>query len=182
MHEMQHKAQKNFDASRDRSLPVFGVGVAFIDESSISSVPCDEVAKAIQDLRSIVSNLTPPNKELHVVPIGSICSSDSDGESERLKRLLDAVSDATGKEDLLLHLRMLSLQKVCLYICNALQKAFHELEGKYNTLIQNVRFTFSAFIVVQIASEKGYNRLVLGSCTSRIACHVILATVKVRFQ
>jgi hypothetical protein len=33
--------------------------------------------------------------------------------------------------------------------------------------------------MVQIASENGYNRLVLGSCTSRIACHVISATVKV---
>jgi len=29
-----------------------------------------------------------------------------------LNSLLDVVSDATGKEDLLLHLRMLSLQKV----------------------------------------------------------------------
>jgi hypothetical protein len=35
--------------------------------------------------------------------------------------------------------------------------------------------------MVQIASENGYNRLVLGSCTSRIACHVISATVKVCF-
>lgn len=33
--------------------------------------------------------------------------------------------------------------------------------------------------MLQIASENGYNRLVLGSCTSRIACHVLTATVKV---
>ncbi|KAK1578329.1 hypothetical protein Q3G72_029410 [Acer saccharum] len=94
VHEMQQRAQKNFDASKDRSLPVFGVGVTFIDENG----------------------------------------------KERLKTLEDSVSDATGKEDLLLHLRMLALQKV--------------------------------------ASENGYNRLVLGLCTSRIACHVITATVK----
>jgi hypothetical protein len=30
--------------------------------------------------------------------------------------------------------------------------------------------------MVQIASENGYNRLVLGSCTSRIACHVTSAS------
>ncbi|XP_015898174.3 cytoplasmic tRNA 2-thiolation protein 2 isoform X2 [Ziziphus jujuba] len=140
VHEMQHKAQKNFDASRDRSLPVFGVGVAFIDESSIFTVPEDEVTKGIEDIRLIVSSLTPPTKELHVVPIESLYSSDSNDGSDRLKKLLDAVCDATGKEDLLVYLRMLSLQK--------------------------------------IASENGYNRLVLGSCTSRIACHVLTATVK----
>lgn len=116
VHELQHKAQKNFDASRDRSLPVFGVGVAFIDESSTFSVPSDEVAKAIQDVRLIVSNLTPPTKELHIVSIDSIFSSDFSNGSDRLTKLLDAVSDVTGKEDLLVHLRMLSLQKVCLYL------------------------------------------------------------------
>ena len=35
------------------------------------------------------------------------------------------------------------------------------------------------FFCVQIALEKGYTKLVLGSCTSRLACHVITATVKV---
>ncbi|KAE8099639.1 hypothetical protein FH972_017604 [Carpinus fangiana] len=94
VHEMQNKSQKNFDASRDRSLPVFGVGVVFIDEISIVPVPSHEIDKAIQEIRLIVSNLTPPRKELHN------------------------------------------------------------------------------------ASENGYNRLVLGSCTSRIACHVISVTVK----
>ncbi|BBH07331.1 Adenine nucleotide alpha hydrolases-like superfamily protein [Prunus dulcis] len=109
VHEMHSKAQKNFDACRDRSLPVFGVGVAFVDESSVTLPP-----------------LMKPTKF-------------GDGR-ERLKKLLDAVDDATGREDLLLHLRMLALQKV--------------------------------------ASQNGYNRLLLGSCVSRIACHVISATVK----
>ncbi|XP_059646295.1 cytoplasmic tRNA 2-thiolation protein 2 [Cornus florida] len=140
VHEMQHKAQKNFDASRDRSLPVFGVGVAFIDESAIISVPSHEYEKAIEDMKLIVSNLDPPKKEFHVSAIGSVYSSCPSDGRDRLKELLDAVSDITGKEDLLLHLRMLCLQKIAL--------------------------------------ERGYTKLVLGSCTSRIACHVITATVK----
>ncbi|KAK0594966.1 hypothetical protein LWI29_002216 [Acer saccharum] len=140
VHEMQQRAQKNFDASKDRSLQVFGVGVTFIDESAYHSVPSCEIDKAIEDIKSIVSNLAPPAKQLHVVLFESVFSLDSLDGKERLKTLEDSVSDATGKEDLLLHLRMLALQKV--------------------------------------ASENGYNRLVLGLCTSRIACHVITATVK----
>ena len=35
--------------------------------------------------------------------------------------------------------------------------------------------------VLHIAHENGYAKLLLGSCTSKIACHVISATVKVRF-
>ncbi|GMI78837.1 CYTOPLASMIC THIOURIDYLASE 2 [Hibiscus trionum] len=140
VHEMQYRAQKNYDASKDKSLPVFGVGVAFIDESSTNSFASQQIEKAIEDIRSIVSNLAPPSKELFVVPIESIFSSDGIDCKERLKKLLDALGDVTGKEDLLIHLRMLSLQK--------------------------------------IASENGYTRVVLGSCTSRIACHVISATVK----
>ncbi|XP_034223516.1 cytoplasmic tRNA 2-thiolation protein 2 isoform X2 [Prunus dulcis] len=127
-------------SSRDRSLPVFGVGVAFVDESSVYSAPSNETDKVIGDVRLIVENLAPPSKELYIVPIESVYSSDSGDERERLKKLLDAVGDATGREDLLLHLRMLALQKV--------------------------------------ASQNGYNRLLLGSCVSRIACHVISATVK----
>ncbi|XP_022766665.1 cytoplasmic tRNA 2-thiolation protein 2 isoform X1 [Durio zibethinus] len=140
VHEMQYRAQRNYDASKDKSLPVFGVGVAFVDESSIHSFSSQEIEKAIEDIRSIVSNLAPPSKELYVVPIENIFSSDGFDGKERLKKLLDAVSDDTGKEDLLIHLQLLLLQKV--------------------------------------ASENGYTRVVLGSCTSRIACHVISATVK----
>ncbi|KAK6941827.1 hypothetical protein RJ641_027204 [Dillenia turbinata] len=142
VHEMQCKAQKNFDASRGRSLPVFGVGVAFTDDSSISSLPSDDVEKAIGDMRFIVSSLGPPLKVFHVAPIENVCSRDSDDGKLRLQELLDDVSDVTGKEDLLLHLRMLSLQKIAL--------------------------------------ENGYNRLVLGSSASRIACHVLSSVVKGR--
>lgn len=140
VHELQQRAQKNFDASKDRSLPVFGVGVVFVDETAYYPVPSSEIDNAIQEIKSIVLNLSPPTKELHVVPIESIfCSNPCDGRA-RLKKLVDSVSDATGKEDLLLQLRMLCLQK--------------------------------------FASENGYNKLLLGLCTSRIACHVITATVK----
>lgn len=142
VHELQQRAQKNFDASKDRSLPVFGVGVVFVDETAYYPVPSSEIDNAIQEIKLIVSNLSPPTKELHVIPIESIfCSNPCDGR-ERFKKLVDSVSDATGKEDLLLQLRMLSLQK--------------------------------------FASENGFNRLLLGLCTSRIACHVITATVKGR--
>lgn len=140
VHEMQYKAQKNFDASRDRSLPVFGVGAAFIDESTVYPRQSHQYEKAIEDMKLIVSNLSPPAKAFHVVPIERIYSSDSIDGRGKLNGLLKTVVDVTGKEDLLLHLRMLSLQKIAL--------------------------------------ENGYNKLLLGSCTSRIACHVLSATVK----
>lgn len=140
VHEMQHRALKNFEASKDRSLPVFGVGVAFIDESSVYPDASEKVDDAIKEMRLIVSKLAPPMKQLHVVPIDNIYTSDSIDGKDRLTNLLNAVNDATGKEDLLLHLRMLALQKV--------------------------------------ASQNGYNRLIIGSCTSRIAVHVLTATVK----
>ncbi|CAF2032653.1 unnamed protein product [Brassica oleracea var. botrytis] len=138
VHEWQVKVLKNYEASRDRSLPVFGVGVAFVDESTALSTKTSDAVALIQ---STVLSLSPPAKDLHVVPIESVFGSDSLEERDRLVKLLDSVSDETGKEDLLLHLKMLSLQK--------------------------------------IVSENGYNRLVLGTCTSRLASHVLTATVKV---
>ncbi|KAI4346771.1 hypothetical protein L6164_007639 [Bauhinia variegata] len=140
VHEMQQRSQKNFDASRDRSLPVFGVGVVFIDESAVTPIPSPEMEKTVEDITLIVSSLAPPAKELHVVPLETIYSSDSGDGKDRLAKLVHSVNDPTGREDMVLYLRMLALQKV--------------------------------------ASEYGYSRLVLGSCISRIACHVISATVK----
>ncbi|KAJ1429973.1 Rossmann-like alpha/beta/alpha sandwich fold [Sesbania bispinosa] len=140
VHDMQERAQKNFDASRDRSLPVFGVGVVFIDESAVLPIPSDEMEEAVEFISSVVSSLAPPKKELHLVPIETVYSSDCSDGKERLIKLVNAVSDPTGREDMLLYLRMLALQKV--------------------------------------ASEFGYNRIVLGSCISRIAAHVVSATVK----
>ncbi|KAI3694539.1 hypothetical protein L1987_77506 [Smallanthus sonchifolius] len=140
--EMQLKAQKNYDATanRDRSLPVFGVGVAFIDESEIHPVTSAVLDKAVEDIKQIVCSLPPPTKELHVAPISRIYSTKTSDGKQMLQNLMNSVGDATGKDDLLAHLRMLSLQK--------------------------------------IAVENGYAKLVIGSCTSRIACHVLAATVK----
>ncbi|KAK7285605.1 hypothetical protein RJT34_20381 [Clitoria ternatea] len=140
VHDMQERAQKNFDASRDRSLPVFGVGVVFVDESAVLPIPSNEIEEAAEVVSEVVSCLAPPRKELHFVPIETLYSSGSNDGKERLIKLVNSVSDSTGREDMLLYLRMLMLQKV--------------------------------------ASEFGYNRIVLGSCISRIACHVISATVK----
>ncbi|KAK9664348.1 hypothetical protein RND81_14G035300 [Saponaria officinalis] len=141
VHDMHLKAQNNFDASRDKSLPVFSVGVAFIDESFARSIPFDVAAQAILHVKAVVNSLSPPHKDLHVASLENIYSSAdvADGRS-RLTELLDTFVDSTGKDDFLTHLRMLCLQKV--------------------------------------AVENGYNKLVLGSCTSTIARHVLSATVK----
>lgn len=112
---MQGKSLKNWDASKSQALPVFGVGVAFIDESIFSLNPSDEIEKAIEEIRSVVSKLTPPHKELHIIPIENICSSSENGSS-RLNELLEMITDATGKDDFLHYLRMLSFQKVLLSI------------------------------------------------------------------
>ncbi|KAF6158856.1 hypothetical protein GIB67_012499 [Kingdonia uniflora] len=140
VHEMQSKAQRNLDASRDKLYPVFGVGVAFVDESAVRFNPSHEEENTLQDMRLIMSTLAPPTKELHITPIESIVSSESNDGRNKLKELLDIIVDVTGREDFLQHLRMLSLQKISI--------------------------------------DKGYTKLVVGSCTSRVACHVISATVK----
>ncbi|GJZ48097.1 hypothetical protein Tco_0601929, partial [Tanacetum coccineum] len=47
------------------------------------------------------------------------------------------------------------------------------------SLINNVGdATGKEDLLTHIAIENGYTKLVLGSCTSRIACHVLAATVK----
>ncbi|KAL5059320.1 hypothetical protein RYX36_030924 [Vicia faba] len=140
VHDMQERAHKNSEASRDRSLPVFGVGVVFIDESVVFPFPSHEMEEAVEAISLNVSSLAPPRKEFHFVPIETVYSSDSSDGKKRLIELMNVVSDPTGREDVLLSLRMLALQKV--------------------------------------ASEFGYNRIVLGTCISRIAAHVVSATVK----
>lgn len=116
VHDMQERAYKNFEASRDRSLPVFSVGVVFIDESAVMSIPSHEVEDAVEVISSIVSNLAPPRKELHLVPIETVYSSNSSDGKEMLMQLMDGVSDPTGREDMLLCLRMMALQKVCFWM------------------------------------------------------------------
>lgn len=115
VHEMQQKAQKNLDASRDRLLPVFGVGVAYIDDRAICPVASNVFDGAIGEMKLIISSLLPPKKQFFIVPIESVSSSASGVGSQQLTELLGAITDVTGKEDLVDHLRMLSLQKVCLF-------------------------------------------------------------------
>ncbi|KAI3471602.1 hypothetical protein Pfo_028252 [Paulownia fortunei] len=152
VHEMQQKAQKNFDASRERVLPVFGVGVTCIDETTMYPVPSNDYDRAINEMELIVSSLAPPAKQFFVVPTESIYSPDFAAGRHLLTKLVVAVSDVTGKEDLLEHLRMLCLQKWNYFsVCGIL----------YAGCFRN-----------------GYTKIVLGTCTSRIACHVLEATVK----
>lgn len=175
VHDMQERAHKNFEASRDRSLPVFGVGVVFIDESAVVPIPSHEMEEAVEVVSSVVSSLAPPSKELHLVPIETVYSSDSSDGKERLIELVNAVSDPTGKEDMFICLRMLALQKVCFRVsCYYLYKKLIDIHVYVSKHVQ-LKF----FIIVQVASEFGYNRIVLGSCISRMAAHVISATVKV---
>ncbi|KAJ3685526.1 hypothetical protein LUZ61_014690 [Rhynchospora tenuis] len=105
IHEMQSKALACWDASNSQALPVFTVGVVFMEESNISDELSDQADVAIDQIRSIVSRLSPPSKDLHIVPIESLFSSD-------LTKLVGSISDATGREDFVRHLRMLSLQRV----------------------------------------------------------------------
>jgi cytoplasmic tRNA 2-thiolation protein 2 len=173
VHDLQERAHKNFEASRDRSLPVFGVGVVFIDESAVLPIPAHEMEEAVEVISLTVSSLAPPRKELHFVPIEIVYSSDSSDGKDRLIELMNVVSDTTGREDMLLSLRMLALQKVCFWIFLILSYRHIHMY-----LFGNV-FNLKLVIIFQVASEFGYNRILLGSCISRIAAHVLSATVKV---
>ncbi|CAM0949241.1 unnamed protein product [Alopecurus aequalis] len=136
LHEMRSKAIESWDASNSQALPVFDVGVAFVDESTLLSKPECEVELAIADIKSIVSSLLPSDKAMHIAPLEDVFASDQG----RLRELVGMINDDTGREDLLQCLRMLSLQKIAL--------------------------------------ENGYAKIMLGSCASAIACHVLSATVK----
>ena len=88
-------------------------GVAFIDESEIHPIiTSTDLNQSIENIKEIVSNLSPPKKNLHLVPISNIYSTKTSDGKDKLKNLINTVNDATGKEDLVTHLRMLSLQKV----------------------------------------------------------------------
>lgn len=116
VHEMQKKSLESWDASKSQSLPVFSVGVAFVDESISSVIPSPEIDRIFKHIKLIVSSLVPGHKNLHIAPIEDVCSMGSDDGTTRLNELLNSVTDATGKEDFLDHLCMLSLQKVLILI------------------------------------------------------------------
>ncbi|KAG2621804.1 cytoplasmic tRNA 2-thiolation protein 2-like isoform X1 [Panicum virgatum] len=140
IHEMQSKAIQSWETSNSQALPAFGVGVAFVDESAVSARPEHETETATEDIKSIVSSLSPGNKQVHFAPLEDVFSSGSEDKAARLKEVLGMIDDETGRDDFVWCLRMLSLQ--------------------------------------QIALENGYTKIMLGTCASGIACHVLSATVK----
>lgn len=145
IHEMQYKALKSWDASRSQALPVFGVGVAFINESIVSLNQSREVDQTIEEIRSTISDLDPPCKQLHVVPIEDVYSLDSVEGKNKLKELLLTITDATGKEDFLHHLRMCSLQKIA-------------LDNKYSKLVLgSCTSTIARQIISSTVKGQGYS-------------------------
>ncbi|KAG0466183.1 hypothetical protein HPP92_017763 [Vanilla planifolia] len=137
---MHCKSLKNWDASKSQGLPVFGFGVAFVDESTIFPTPSNVASNIIEEISGIVSELGHALQELHIAPIETaFCKDLVDGQN-CLRQLLDNITDASGKEDFVQYLRMLSLQK--------------------------------------IAVDNKYTKVVLGSCTSKMAHQIISATVK----
>ncbi|KAF0888920.1 hypothetical protein E2562_020142 [Oryza meyeriana var. granulata] len=140
IHEMRSKAIESWDASNSQALPVFGVGVAFVDESILCSKPKHEIETAIEDIKSIVSSLSTGVNAMRIVPLEDVFSTESKDGEVRLGEAVGMICDDTGREDFLRCLRILLLQKIAL--------------------------------------ENGYTKIMLGSCASAIACHVLSATVK----
>ena len=112
IHEMQSKAIQSWETSNSQALPAFGVGVAFVDESALSARPEHETETAAEDIESIVSSLSPGNKQVHFAPLEDVFSSASEDKAARLKEVLSMIDDETGRDDFVCCLRMLSLQKV----------------------------------------------------------------------
>ncbi|RCV19265.1 hypothetical protein SETIT_3G370400v2 [Setaria italica] len=140
IHAMQSKAIQSWETSNSQALPAFGVGVAFVDESVVLARPEHETQTATEDIKSIVSSLSPGDKQVHVAPLEDVFSSGSEDKVARLKEVVGMIDDETGRDDFIRCLRMLSLQKIAL--------------------------------------ENGYTKIMLGTCASGIACHVLSATVK----
>ncbi|KAJ3674348.1 hypothetical protein LUZ60_004964 [Juncus effusus] len=111
VHEMQSKSLQSWAASNSQSLPVFSVGVVFVNEFYDSAIPSDAIQAAIEERKSVVLDLSPPKKEFYVLQIEDVFS--KNGKNE-LRELLSDINDETGKEDFLGYLRMSALQKVAL--------------------------------------------------------------------
>jgi hypothetical protein len=109
---MQSKAIQSWETSNLQALPAFGVGVGFVDESALSVRPEHETETATEDIKSIVSSLSPGNKQVHFAPLEDVFSSGSKDKAARLKEVLGMIDDETGRDDFVQCLRMLSLQKV----------------------------------------------------------------------
>ena len=135
IHEMQSKAIQSWETSNSQALPAFGVGVAFVDESAVSARPEHETETATEDIKSIVSSLSPGNKQVHFAPLEDVFSSGSEDKAARLKEVLGMIDDETGRDDFVRCLRMLSLQQVLPFSAcpSMLSSAFRY--GTYNLLL-----------------------------------------------
>ena len=129
IHEMQSKAIQSWEVSNSQALPVFSLGVAFVDERSVlsASLPGHEIQAAIEDIRSVVSGLSPGDKRVHIAPLEEVFSSGSDDKAARLKEVVGVISDETGRDDFVRRLRMLSLQKVLPFWCMSMFHMFFYL-------------------------------------------------------
>lgn len=109
---MQSKAIQSWETSNSQALPAFGVGVAFVDESALSTKLALEIEMATEDIKLIVSSLSPSNKQVHVAPLEDLFASGSEDKAATLKEVVGMIGDETGRDDFVRCLRMLSLQKV----------------------------------------------------------------------
>jgi cytoplasmic tRNA 2-thiolation protein 2 len=120
IHEMQSKAIQSWETSNSQALPVFGVGVAFVNESSVlSPKPKDEIDRAVQYVRSIVSSLLPGEKAVHIASLGDMFASGPEDGVGSLREVVGMIGDETGRDDFLQRSRMLLLQKVLLFGASA---------------------------------------------------------------
>lgn len=110
--EIQSKAQRDLDASKDNILRIFQFGVAFVDESAALQLSFREACQVIEGIKSIVSDKVHQQEDLHIVPIESIWSTDGSDKKQKLLDLLENVQDTTGREDLLGYIRLQVLQKI----------------------------------------------------------------------
>lgn len=116
IHEMQAKAIQSWETSNSQALPAFGVGVAFLDECSVlSPKPKHETDRAVEDINSIVSSLSPGEKAVHIASLGDLFTSGSEDGVGKLREAVGMIGDETGRDDFLRRLRMLLLQKVLLF-------------------------------------------------------------------
>ena len=94
-----------------------------MDESCVLPLFPDDPKTVNEEMRKIVMEGEKNPDEFFIVPLESVYSKceinyssnnvdDNNCKRERIQKLLQSVSDITGKEDLLQHIRMQALQQV----------------------------------------------------------------------
>lgn len=154
--EIRSKAQNDADAAKDHVLKVFGLGVVYVDETTVLKLPRTDAEAAVVAIKEIYEGIP-----VHVVQLESVFETESSLVHEnggdnfarlqlvedtadpksKLSKLFESVQDATGREDLLESLRMQAIQVV--------------------------------------AQSQGYTKVVLALTATRVAARVVAATTKV---